>query len=355
MSQSRLDNPAAGYFPAFDWLRLVLAMAVALSHGGGIFSDPNVANFSVQVFFALSGWLIGGILLDSDKSKLPRFYFNRATRIWAPYYFAVALLFATSLLKEPLDAHWLEYLFYDLTYTHNWFITPRIEEIFSDLPLQGTINHFWSLGVEEQFYLFAPLVILFMRWGRSPLLWLGATILAISLHTFYGSICMGVLAVALHRKYGDWHLRWGVSWLLALGLALCIGAYVVKPDAYWLIAPFAAVFIVLLLARSGRKTAIGSFVGGISYPLYLNHWIGIFVSHEIVQAFGFIGDGAGVVIGAVLNLAVASVLFLAIDEQVRKRRGAWFTDGRGRMAAKVAYGLVALGAVGGLLIGVSRL
>jgi peptidoglycan/LPS O-acetylase OafA/YrhL len=44
----------------------------------------TAANLAVQIFFALSGWLIGGILLRTDVQDLPRFYFNRATRIWIP-------------------------------------------------------------------------------------------------------------------------------------------------------------------------------------------------------------------------------------------------------------------------------
>lgn len=354
MSQSKLDRPLPQYFPAFDWMRLVLAMTVALSHDG-VPMDHNAPNFAVQIFFALSGWLIGGILFDSKKENLPRFYFNRATRIWAPYYFSVALIFAVSLLKEPLDWHWVEYLFYDLTYTHNWFISPRILEIQSDLPLNGSTNHFWSLSVEEQFYLFAPILILFLARGRSILLWSGIAALAVVFKTFYGAIALGVLAVALHRHFGDWHLKSRMTLLLSAGLALCAVVYYTARESYFYVAPIASVLIVLLLARPGRKNAIGSFVGGISYPLYLNHWVGIFAAHEIVQMFGFIGRWAGVWLAAILNIGVASVLFLAIDEQVRKRRNQLFTNDLGRLAALAAYGLVALGAVGGVAIFVARL
>ena len=353
MSQSKLETPMPEYFPAFDWLRLALAMIVALAHDGASV-DSNMPNFAVQVFFALSGWLIGGILLDSERAKLPRFYFNRATRIWAPYYFSVLLLFAVSLLKEPVDANWLEYLFYDLTYTHNWFITPRIVEIKNDLPLEGTTNHFWSLSVEEQFYLFAPLLILFLRWGRSPILWGIVASLAVLFETLYGAIALGVLAVTLQRQFGDWHLRKEMTVLIVVVLLSICGLYIAKPGYYALLAPFAAVAIVLLCARRGTKTRVGEFVGGISYPLYLNHWIGIFVAHEVAQLLPFIGRNPAIVLGAILNIAIASVLFVVIDEQVRKRRNGWFTQKRGRQAAMVAYGLVLLGGVGGLLIALLR-
>ncbi|GJL93447.1 acyltransferase family protein [Hyphococcus sp.] len=354
MSGSRQAAGAPVYFPAFDWMRLVLAMTVALAHDG-VPMDHNASNFAVQVFFALSGWLIGGILFDGARKSLPRFYFNRATRIWAPYYFSVALIFAVSLIKEPLDAHWIEYLFYDFTYTHNWFVSPRILEIKSDLPLEGTTNHFWSLSVEEQFYLFAPLLILFLKWGRSPVLWAVVAILAIGFQTFYGAIALGVFAVSLNRKIGDWHVKRGSTILLVVALSLCVIIYAAAGQLYNFVSPFAAVLIVLLLARAGPKLKLAAFVGGISYPLYLNHWLGIFISHEIAQTLPFVSRYTAVFIGALVNIAIASVLFIAIDEQVRKRRNQWFTKVRGRAAAMIAYGLVTLGAVGGILISVARL
>ncbi len=353
MSQSKIQSPMPDYFPAFDWLRLLLAMMVALSHGG-LHLDPQMGNFAVQVFFALSGWLIGGILFDSEKSKLPRFYFNRATRIWGPYYFAVALVFAVSLLKEPLDAHWFEYLFYDVTYTHNWFITPRIAEIASDLPLQGTMNHFWSLSVEEQFYLFAPLLILFLKWGRSPWMWAAVAFLAVATGGFYGSIALGVLAVVLQRHFGDWFLKTPAVIALAVIAVASFAIYFTWSKTYIYVAPFASVAIVLLLARRGSQNPVGVFVGGISYPLYLNHWLGIFIANEIGQMLPFVSGLLKTAVGGAGNLVIASILYLAIDDQIRKRRNGWFTPGRGRLAAYAAYGLVFAGAAGGLLIAALR-
>src|SRR6266508_6836356 len=84
-------NPEAAKlssYPLFDWLRFVLASAVVLGHTKIITWSP-AGNLSVQVFFALSGWLIGGILLETKRDELPRFFFNRTTRIWLPYFFAI--------------------------------------------------------------------------------------------------------------------------------------------------------------------------------------------------------------------------------------------------------------------------
>lgn len=60
------------YYPWFDWLRLVLALLVVSSHEGILNGFREAGNFGVQVFFALSGWLIGGFLLDRGPADLPR-------------------------------------------------------------------------------------------------------------------------------------------------------------------------------------------------------------------------------------------------------------------------------------------
>jgi peptidoglycan/LPS O-acetylase OafA/YrhL len=76
-----IDN----FYPLFDWLRITLAIVVALGHDKVIYWT-HVGNLSVQVFFWLIGWLIGGILLKTPKKDLTRFFFNRVTRIWMPSY-----------------------------------------------------------------------------------------------------------------------------------------------------------------------------------------------------------------------------------------------------------------------------
>ena len=86
------------YYPSFDYLRIMLATTVAVGHSG-IPLWENSGNLSVQIFFALSGWLIGGILLISTPEYIPRFYFNRAARIWIPYFVAIVLLMLASLVK----------------------------------------------------------------------------------------------------------------------------------------------------------------------------------------------------------------------------------------------------------------
>ena len=136
-------------YPAFDWLRMALAVMVALSDLGIVFPTPVDGAFAVQVFPALSGWLIGGILLGSNIVDLPRFFYNRTTRIWFPYAFAIVILYVFAWFCEEFSLNWAKYLFYEATFTHFNFV--KFPRAAGELPLKGSGNQFWSLAVEEQF------------------------------------------------------------------------------------------------------------------------------------------------------------------------------------------------------------
>jgi peptidoglycan/LPS O-acetylase OafA/YrhL len=338
------------YYPLFDWLRITLAIVVALGHDN-VINWPHAGNLAVQVFFALSGWLIGGILLSTKKEALPKFFFNRVTRIWVPYALAITLLLGASLLRDPVTPKWLEFVFYKLTFVYNFFGAPQLAQFRQQMPLAGTGNHFWSICAEEQFYLLAPLIIVLIpgRTGKSLTLWLFISVVAVSVQA-YGSIALGVTAAVFKYYFGDWHLdiRAIIILLAALLISVVYITFGLAPYIY--VAPFFSVLTVLLLARFGVKTFLGQFVGGMSYPFYLNHWIGVFTAHEILEPFGLREAPVSKVLALVLNLIVAAVLYLIIDNNIRKYRASWFTNRRGIYSSFAAYSLMAVGLTGGLII-----
>ncbi|MEA3139946.1 MAG: hypothetical protein QOK23_2115, partial [Gammaproteobacteria bacterium] len=218
-------------YAAFDVLRFTLAAAVSLSHSG-IISWENAGNLAVQVFFALSGWLIGGILYETRGTELCRFYFNRSTRVWIPYLFTVTAIYVVSFLHESRSERWFEFLFYDLTFTHNWFtLWPDPQLAITQMPLHGTGNHFWSLAVEEQFYLAAPLIITLLPFGRKAWVWIVIAAAAYLSGSQYASISFGVLAAVLSRQYS--HAGKYATFALLFAASSAVAAMAIpRPDMY---------------------------------------------------------------------------------------------------------------------------
>ena len=321
-----------------------------LAHFDRINFWSHASNFAVQVFFALSGWLIGGILLTLKRADIPRLYFNRAIRIWAPYFLALALLIAASLLREPVTAKWLEFVAYKTTFVWNFFGTQQLASFVDAMPLRGTGNHFWSVNAEEQFYLLAPLLLVLAApfIGRSVWLWL---VLAAASWWFdvYASIVFGVLAAVLHRHYPGLHTRPAVRVGLLLVVVAAV-ALLVNAAPYALVAPAPAVAVVLLLAVPGRKSGIGSLAGGLSYPLYLNHWIGIFVANALLGRSGSHESWTATIVAGTTSIALAAALYWWIDRRLLANRHHLFTQLRGKLAMAASYALVAAGILFGLVM-----
>ncbi|OUR65082.1 hypothetical protein A9Q79_03875 [Methylophaga sp. 42_25_T18] len=121
-----MESTKKEYYPYFDYVRFIAASIVMFGHDRLIDWGPS-GSIAVDVFFALSGWLIGGILLHTSRKDLPRFYFNRAVRIWIPYFIALFLIIFVSLLKDPITFKWFEFIVYKLTSA----VVPALNEMRS--------------------------------------------------------------------------------------------------------------------------------------------------------------------------------------------------------------------------------
>lgn len=333
-------------YPGFDWLRFALASIVVLGHSGFQFAPFLDAGLAVKIFFALSGWLIGGILLRTERKEMPRFFFNRATRIWIPYAVAILLLYSVAALKEGIDFFWLKYLLLDVTFTHqlyNFFPAAQFE-----MPMDGSGNQFWSIAVEEQFYLLAPIVMLFLPRGKSLLLWLPIAIVTLALDWNTASASLGVCAVILQRDYrlAEKPLARIAAALVAIGSAVAM----TLTGANYITGPLFAVAAIVLLAMPGKRRSIALIAGGLSYPLYLNQWIASFAVNFIVHRFLPLGQGAHIILVYLVSILMALCLYWVIDRPIQLYRGAWYTPVRGRALGVIAYSLVGIGIVTGGLI-----
>ena len=333
----------ATYFPLFDYLRFVLAALVVLGHSHVM--PDTAAMISVRVFFALSGWLIGGILLRTQWRDVPRFFFNRATRIWIPYAAAIILLYGLSALLEHFTLRRAEIMFYDVTFTRYLFGSlPDFAAAAPSMAFHGGGIHFWSIGVEEQFYLIAPLIILLTWFGRSPIFWGVVSVALLIMRNDFAAITFGLAAATLQFRYGDWHLKgWAVALLL---FGAITSAMMLNNESSW---PIFSICVVLLLARPSEKSAIGAVLGGISYPLYLNHPLGGFPSHSLVKHLLFLLP-AHDMLTALFGLVIGIIMYCLVDRPVIAMRNSYYTEARGRELRAAAYAIVGVG----IAFGVTR-
>ena len=149
------------HLPGLNGIRAIAAFAVVLSHIGLSLSyfgmkdlpDIDLAGYGVTIFFALSGFLITYLLLIEKERfsgiNIKQFYIRRILRIWPLYYLYIALALLVVWLI-PFDDIRYDYLPFTIFFSAN---VPMILAI----PM-GVLGHFWSLGVEEQFYAFWPWV-----------------------------------------------------------------------------------------------------------------------------------------------------------------------------------------------------
>src|SRR5215208_3197773 len=149
--------------PGLDGLRAVAILLVFAYHGDLI----EFGWAGVHLFFVLSGFLITGILLEM-KDSLPagvylvKFYGRRILRIFPLYYFYLALMAAVAyrLMSANFRPNYMQiyldqvgyavFYVYDFFYRAPWFQTSQF------------LDHFWTLSVEEQFYIVWPLMLLFV-------------------------------------------------------------------------------------------------------------------------------------------------------------------------------------------------
>jgi peptidoglycan/LPS O-acetylase OafA/YrhL len=126
-------------------------------------------NYGVDLFFVLSGFLITGILYDGRNKPhyFRNFYMRRLLRIFPLYYGVLAFVFFLAPLIPLLRGPTLDYLVENQAWA--WLYAVNIHVAKHGEWSLSYINHFWSLAIEEHFYLFWPLVV-FMLAGRPRLL-----------------------------------------------------------------------------------------------------------------------------------------------------------------------------------------
>jgi peptidoglycan/LPS O-acetylase OafA/YrhL len=157
-------------FIQLDSLRGIAAAMVVLHHWFP--AAQGLGGIGVELFFVLSGFLITRILLDlrsaleagtlGAREALARFWQSRAARILPVAFLTIALVYLAGDSFEPRDT-----LFWHASFLSNLYF-------FRHGVFDSYLSHFWTLAVEQQFYLFWPLVVIWM-----PRRWLEPAIIAL--------------------------------------------------------------------------------------------------------------------------------------------------------------------------------
>lgn len=315
---------ALPHMPQLDGVRALAVVAVLVHHFGGplplSLNQVWWGSLGVRLFFVLSGFLITRILLrsrqlaeESDGSRLGatwQFYVRRSLRIFPIYYLVIAICAAINIppVRELLG--WL------VTYTLN--IQCTLQGWYPD-----NISHFWSLAVEEQFYLVWPWLVLFApRKWLAPLtcttvfaglvfrlamvatgdLWMAGYVLPFSALDALG--LGALLAISVSSKFSQPFLRvFFASYALpvsVIGYALLLLFWYAGLESleYYsaLSDTTSALFFVWLVscAARGFRGPVGAllqsrpfmYCGKISYGIYVYHMFAPTVIVKTLWLFG---------------------------------------------------------------------
>lgn len=162
-----------GNVPALDGIRGLAIIIVMLGHFAIGFTTGTTGDVvlktlmqtgwaGVDLFFALSGFLITGILLEARGAShfFRNFYARRILRIFPVYYaFLFAFFVILPIVKPPAPGGPFDG--WNISQWWFWTYLSNLQILFPAWPRPGPLTHLWSLAVEEQFYLFWPAVVFF--------------------------------------------------------------------------------------------------------------------------------------------------------------------------------------------------
>lgn len=306
-----------GYIAGLDGLRAISVAIVIMAHFGVSRLLPG--GFGVTVFFFLSGFLITRLLIAEQSRhgsiNFKQFFLRRVVRLYPAFTFMV---FGTTFLFYLLD-------FGHPSSTELWaamgYFTNVLQVILrttgGDLPLMSW-THLWSLSVEEHFYLIFPLLVVLLRNKKDGLLWAVIAVIAlvpmwrmyvmhqlpVSVEDYnymmtdarLDSIAWGcLLSIGLNKLGSVQKLKWLIGFVpIGLACAAVLASFLVRDESFrftWRYSVQGAALLVLVLNLYYFKSLnfavrilefpVLTWIGKISYPLYLWHYPVIDITHRV--------------------------------------------------------------------------
>jgi peptidoglycan/LPS O-acetylase OafA/YrhL len=319
------------YFPGLNGLRFIAAFLVIINHievaklfcGYDNYMQypffTSIGSLSVTLFFVLSGFLITYLLLDEKENtrniNTGKFYLKRALRIW-PVYFLTIILALTVFNSDIFHCKAMPEGMVTPGFILFLFILPNIAAIV--FPSVFFLNHIWSIGIEEQFYLIWPWVIRFTKKylkvfiiiivsviiiGASLRLMVNVSVTNSNVQllkqiracfSMYRISCMAIGGI------GAWLLFYKKDKILKLiyrkdiqcvTFLVLIVFFVIGPDIKLIKHEFYSVlFCVLILNLASNpqpiltlENSVLNFLGKISYGIYMYHPFAIGISIAVLR------------------------------------------------------------------------
>ena len=344
------------YHPSLDGLRAIAVMLVVLFHAGATSQLPGLAPggfIGVSVFFTISGYLVTTLLLregalDGRREHIDfgRFWARRVKRLWPASLCVVAVVVLLSSWA------WAGMFASDAVagvygYTNWYVIWSGTDELLRTIV--GPLGPFWSLAIEEQFYVLLTVTVLLCWRTRRPLRWLTVAVVAgwfgslaaqllisgpqyrleFGTDTRGGEILAGCgLAILLHRhpEFLDRWRRWSTTAGAAALAVIVVIAMTNDYDPPWLLrggysalSLVSAVLIVSLLVPNRVTTVLGwrplVTIGVASYSIYLVHWPVI-----LILTPARVGTDGWTLVAVKIAVAalVAAALHVTVEQPLRR-------------------------------------
>lgn len=307
------------YRSEIDGLRAIAVLLVIFNHlGVNYFSGGFVG---VDIFFVISGFLITSIIkqeIEENNFSFGNFYKKRVLRL-APAYFLVLAVttIVMSFLAAPNDfMAYIKSALYSSGFIANIYMWQNLGGYFSSSANMTPLLHLWSLGIEEQFYLIWPIVLIlltkFIPKFRFILIII-AIILSIVVSQIIANIAPSIAYFLLPFRAFELLIGAAIAFIpirknslvcsnLAsiLGLALIIYSALtfsektVFPGVNALL-PCLGTALIIYFCRDGiiqKALSIKpmNFIGKISYPLYLWHWpLIVFLNYYYIEINFLVG------------------------------------------------------------------
>lgn len=299
-----------GLYPGVDLLRAIAVSLVILRH----FSFVSVGWVGVDLFFVISGFLIGGAILDKaikGKFAMGEFYWRRALRI-LPLYYLIILLVALFRAPGSFDMMALKSVLMSMFFlqTTGPYFFPEILQINHAYDVGGS----WSLVIEEMFYLVAPIALLvFLKITRGNLKAVAGLVALVvvsgifarmamtsefapddanwhfasfvQFHSRYDELAAGVLAACLVRLLMG-AKKQSVWWMVVGAFLLSVFLFFMYSHPVYLTVPQSmtreTIWLPTLLAAMCTAFLMGSYwwpihflpivvIARLSYAIYLVH------------------------------------------------------------------------------------